>query len=73
MKKSTVIKLLAPIMTGQNNRHPSYDVETQATYLLQKLEELGILKPKHRKLIVRKDIECMPYEDLVEVDGWEQE
>jgi hypothetical protein len=68
MKRSTLIKLLAPIISQKNT-----PVSVSAELIIKQLEELNLLKPTHKKTIVRRDLELIPYEDTITVDGWEKE
>ena len=63
MKRSKLVKLLAPIVGGI----------VRAELTINQLEELRLLNPTHLKKIIRRDIELMPYEDTIEVTGWEEE
>jgi hypothetical protein len=63
MKRSKLVKLLAPIVGGI----------VRAELTINQLEELRLLNPTHLKKIIRRDIELMPYEDTIEVAGWEEE
>jgi hypothetical protein len=63
MKRSELVKLLAPIVGSV----------VRAELTIKQLEELDILKPKHKKTITKRDIELMPYEDTIIVEGWENE
>lgn len=69
MKQSDVVKLLAPIISERT----SADVVTKARLILKQLEELNLLKPTHKQNITKKDIELMPYEETIIVQGWEDE
>jgi hypothetical protein len=69
MKRDYVIKLIVPIISANG---PGDSIST-ANLILKLLDELGILNPKHKITITRKDIECMPYEDTIEVLGWDKE
>ena len=73
MKRDLVVKLIASTLTKYNNNHPSYNETQHASEVLKIVESLGIVKPKHRIKITRRDIEGMPYEDEIEVDGWSKE
>jgi hypothetical protein len=63
MKRSELVKLLAPIVGSI----------VRAELTINQLEELDMLKPKHKRTVNLKDIELMPYEDTVIVEGWENE
>lgn len=69
MKKSDLVKLIVPLISANG---PGDSVST-ANLILKRLDELRILNPKHKVSITRLDIEAMPYEDFVEVSGWEKE
>lgn len=69
MKRSDVIKLILPIIS---TRVPGDSIST-ANLILNQLDELGILNPKHNVTVTKRDIELMPYEDIVEVPGWDKE
>jgi hypothetical protein len=63
MKRSELVKLLAPIVGGI----------VRAELTINQLQELRLLNPTHLKKIIRRDIELMPYEDTVIMEGWEPE
>jgi hypothetical protein len=67
VKRSTLIKLLSPIVIKSVS--PSVTAELS----INQLEELDLLKPTHKKIRILRDIENMPYEDEVVVSGWENE
>lgn len=73
MKKSTVISVLKQLLTKYNTGTPFYSETSHAKEVLFTLEELGILNPTYKVLVVRRDIEGMPYEEEVTVKGWEVE
>jgi hypothetical protein len=73
MKRSTVAKLIAPILSQRNTGHYSYDALSHAELIIKQLEELDLLKPTHKKTVVRRDIELIPYDDTIVVEGWEEE
>ena len=73
MKKSTVVSALKKLLTKYNNNTPFYSEASHAKEILFTLEELGVLNPTHKVLITRRDIENMPYEEVVTVKGWEVE
>ena len=73
MKRSLVVKLLASEISRHNTGHYSYNETLHANEVLKFMEQLGIVKPTHKITITRRDIECMPYEDEVEVSGWDKE
>ena len=68
MKRSTLVKLLAPILSRKDT-----PVTTSAELVIKQLEELKLLAPTHKKTIRKRDIELMPYEETVVVEGWEDE
>lgn len=68
MKRSTLIKLLAPILSQRET--PAY---VSAELVINQLEELKLLSPTHKVTVIRRDIEAMPYEEEVLVSGWENE
>ncbi len=69
MKRSYVIKLILPIISANK----SGDSMSTANLILKQLDELGVLNPKHKVTVTRRDIELMPYEDTIEVSGWDKE
>jgi len=73
MKKSTAINILQDALKKYNNGTPWYNESAHAQEILNMLDEIGLLKPTHKVVVVRKDIENMPYEDTVTVIGWEKE
>lgn len=73
MKRSAVLKVIAKALTMRNTGHYSYNEKEHADLVLKELEDLDIIKPTHRKRITKKDIELMPYDDIITVDGWEDE
>lgn len=73
MKRNTIVKMLAAeIVDSHDGQYSNSDLQ-RASNALRLLEEFGIVKPKHKVSITRLDIEAMPYEDFVEVSGWEKE
>lgn len=68
MKRSTLVKLLAPILSRKDT-----PVTISAELVINQLEELKLLAPTHKVLVTKKDIELMPYEEEVLVSGWENE
>jgi hypothetical protein len=68
MKRSTAIKLLAPILSQKD-----IPVEITAELIINQLEELALLTPTHKVKVTRRDMELMPYEDEIEIDGWRKE
>lgn len=68
MKRSTLIKLLAPILSQRDT-----STSVSAELVINQLEELKLLKPTHKVSVTRRDIEFMPYEETITVDGWEKE
>lgn len=73
MKRSEVISMLSDIVRRRNTGHYSYNEKAHAEDVLSFLEQLGVIKPTHEKIVTRRDIEAMPYEDTVTVEGWENE
>lgn len=73
MKRSAVLKIIANALTMRNTGHYSYNETEHADMVLRNLEDLDILKPTHKKTIVRRDMELMPYDDTILVEGWEKE
>jgi hypothetical protein len=73
MKRSLVVKLLANEIRNQNTGHYSYNETLHANEVLKFMEQLGIVKPTRKVTVTRRDIELMPYEDTIEVTGWEEE
>jgi hypothetical protein len=78
MKRSQAISKIASTLINYRTADSyllitrEYALEVAETILTIQ-EELGIIKPTHKKTIIRRDIEAMPYEDFVEVSGWEKE
>lgn len=73
MKRSAVVKVIARALTLRNTGHYSYNETEHANLVLKELEDLDVIKPRHQKYIIRKDLELMPYTDIVTVEGWEDE
>jgi len=73
MKRSAVLKVIANALTKRNTGHYSYNETEHASLVLKELEDLDIIKPTHKKWVTRRDIELMPYEDVIVVEGWEDE
>jgi hypothetical protein len=73
MKRSAVLKVIARALTMRNTGHYSYNETEHASLVLKELEDLDIIKPTHKKIIVRRDMELMPYDDTILVEGWEKE
>ena len=73
MKRSYMITMLSNIIKNRNTGHYSYNEKEHAEEVLRFMENVGILKPTHKKKITRRDIELMPYEELVVADGWDDE
>lgn len=73
MKKSTVIDMLRLNLDRHNNSTPWYNSKKHAEEILNLLEEFDLLKPKHKQTKILYDIENMPYEELIDVKGWQPE
>jgi hypothetical protein len=73
MKRSTLAKLIAPMLSQRNTGHYSYDALDHAHFIIKQLEELNLLRPTHQKIVIRRDLELIPYEDTIIVEGWEDE
>ena len=73
MKRDAVLKVIASILTQRNTSHYSYNEKEHANLVLKELEDLDIIKPTHKKKVIRRDLELIPYEDTIIVDGWEDE
>jgi NhaP-type Na+/H+ and K+/H+ antiporter len=73
MKRNAVLKVIANALTKRNTGHYSYNETEHANLVLKELEDLDIIKPTHKKIVIRRDLELMPYEDTIIVDGWENE
>lgn len=73
MKRSLVIEALRNTLRTYNNTTPWYSERCHAEEILDLLDNMGLLKPTHTKKVTRRDIECMPYEDTIVVEGWENE
>ena len=71
MKRSEFVKRLSQVISKKNTGHYSYNEKDHAEEVLNFLENLKIIKPTHTKTIMRRDIEAMPYEDIVIVKGWQ--
>lgn len=66
MKRNDVVKLLCPILNSDTS--PT----VKAELILKQLDELCLLKPNHKKEITRMCIMGTPYQDTIEVEGWEE-
>lgn len=73
MKRSEVISMLSDVVRRRNTGHYSYNEKAHAEDVMSFLEQLGVIKPTHKKTVIRRDIEAMPYEDTIIVEGWENE
>lgn len=73
MKKSTAVDLLSTVLRKYNTGHYSYNEKAHATEVLNFLQELNLLKPTHVRVRTIRDIENIPYEDEIIVQGWENE
>lgn len=73
MKRSLIVKLLASEIKKSNTGHYSYDETKHADEVLKFMESLGLVKPTRKITVTRRDMELMPYEEVVEVPGWENE
>lgn len=73
MKRSAVLKVIANALTKRNTGHYSYNETEHASLVLKELEDLDIIKPTHKKTVVRRDLELIPYDDTITVEGWEKE
>lgn len=73
MKRSDAIKIISRALTKYNTGAPWYNEGQHAGEVLSLLEELNLIKPTHKKTIIRRDFELIPYEDIIVVDGWEKE
>lgn len=73
MKRSAVLKVIARALTMRNTGHYSYNETEHANLVLKELEDLDIIKPTHKKTVVRRDLELIPYDDTIIVEGWEKE
>jgi hypothetical protein len=49
MKRKAVLKVIASALTQRNTGHYSYNETEHADLVLSDLEDLGIIKPKHKK------------------------
>lgn len=67
MKRNDLIKLLCPIVLK------SVSPSVTAELIIKRLEELKLLNPTHKVSVTKKDIELMPYEIEVSLQGWEDE
>lgn len=73
MKRSAVLKVIASALTKRNTGHYSYNETEHANLVLKELEDLDIIKPTHKRWVIRRDLELIPYEDTIIVEGWEDE
>lgn len=73
MKRSEAIKILSTILTRYNTGTPWYSETKHANEVMNVLEELNLLKPTHIKTVIRRDLELIPYEDTIVMEGWEDE
>ena len=73
MKRSVVLKVIARALTMRNTGHYSYNEIEHADLVLKELEDLDIVKPTHNKIVVRRDVELIPYDDTIVIEGWESE
>lgn len=73
MKRSAVLKVIARALTMRNTGHYSYNEMEHADLVLKELEDLDIVKPTHNKIVVRRDLELIPYDDTIVIEGWESE
>lgn len=73
MKRSAVLKVIARALTMRNTGHYSYNETEHANLVLKELEDLDIIKPTHKRIVIRRDLELIPYEDTIVVDGWEDD
>lgn len=73
MKRSAVLKVIAGALTKRNTGHYSYNETEHANLVLRELENLNIVKPMHNKTVIRRDLELIPYEDTILIEGWEDE
>jgi uncharacterized protein YqeY len=73
MKRTAVLKVIARALTQRNTGHYSYNEQEHADLVLNELEDLDIIRPTHKKKVVRRDLELIPYEDTITVEGWEDE
>jgi hypothetical protein len=65
MKRTEALRLIANSLDFLNL--------SEADTILTTLEQSGLLTPTHKTTVTRRDIELMPYEDTVIVEGWENE
>lgn len=73
MKRNAVLKVIASALTKRNTGHYSYNETEHANLVLKELEDLDIIKPTHKRIVIRRDLELIPYEDTIVVDGWEDD
>jgi len=73
MKRSEAVKILTTVLTRYNTGTPWYNETQHAREVISVLEELNLLKPTHVKTVVRRDLELIPYEDTIVMEGWEDE
>jgi hypothetical protein len=73
MKRSAVLKVIARALNMRNTGHYSYNETEHANLVLSELEDLDLIKPTHKITITVRDIELMPYEETIEVSGWDEE
>ena len=73
MKRGAVLKVIGQALLARNTGGYSYNETEHADLVLKSLEDLDLIKPKHKKIITRTCMMGTPYEDTVNVDGWEIE
>jgi hypothetical protein len=73
MKRSEAIRILTTVLTKYNTGAPWYNETRHAGEVISILEQLNLLKPTHSKTVIRRDLELIPYEDTIIMEGWEDE
>jgi hypothetical protein len=76
MKRSEMISKIASVIINHNDNishTPRNKALEIATVILDFQEELGMGPVKVLEKKILRDMECMPYEDIVEVAYWEKE
>ena len=76
MKRSEMISKIASVIINHNDstvRTPRERALEMAKVILDFQEKLGMGPVKVLEKKTLRDMECMPYEDIVEVAYWEKE
>ena len=70
MTRDTAIKLIELELIKRSSGHYSYDAKAHANDILTLLETIGLISPVHTEIVTFRDIDCVPYDEVVEVPGW---